>query len=126
MEPTTALLSFGLSVLANLTTDQIRKLSISKKFDGEPLRNLFIKSFFKSLQYHEELYDDYAKKIVKKIRAAVKRDELKLLSVISRHTGGFDNFLSSLKSGEFQTSIAKLIVKEFSLDTDIRVYHRSF
>lgn len=116
MEITTALLSFGLSVLANLTTGEIKKVLSSKKFDGEPLRNLFIKSFFKSLQYHEELYDDYAKKIVKKIRAAIKKDELKLLSVISRHTGGLDHFLSSLKSGEFQLKIAEEIVKEYSLD----------
>jgi hypothetical protein len=115
MEPTTSLLSFGLSVLANLTTDQIRKLLVSKKFDGEPLRNLFIKSFYKSLQYHKELYDDYAKKIVKKIRAAVKKDELKLLSIISRHTEGLDHFLSSLKSGEFQIKIAEEIVKEYWL-----------
>lgn len=107
MEITTALLSFGLSVLANLTTDQIRKLLISKKFDGEPLKKLFIKSFYKSLQYHAELYDDSAKKIVKKIRATVKKDELKLLSVISRHTGGLDHFLSSLKRGEFQLKLAE-------------------
>ncbi|UCH96713.1 MAG: NACHT domain-containing protein [Candidatus Aminicenantes bacterium] len=116
MEITTALLSFGLSVLANLTTGEIRKLLSSKKFDGEPLRNLFIKSFYKSLQYHEELYDDYAKKVVKKIRAAVKKDELKLLSIISRYTEGFDNFLSSLKSGEFQLKIAEKIAKEYSLN----------
>lgn len=116
MEPTTALLSFGLSVLANLTTDQIRKLIKSKKFDGEPLKNLFIKSFYKSLQYHEKLYYGYSEKIVKKIRTTVKKDELKLFSVISRHTGSFDNFLSSLKSGEFQLKIAEAIAKEYSLD----------
>ncbi|NIM18483.1 MAG: NACHT domain-containing protein [Candidatus Aminicenantes bacterium] len=113
----TALISFGLSVMSNLTTPMVKKLVSSKKANWEPLKKLFMRSFCKSLDYHEKLYDKSAKEIVKDIREAVKKDEFKLLSIFSSYSGGFDHFLSSLKSGEFQAKIAKEMVKEYALDT---------
>jgi len=58
-----ALLSFGLSALADITTDQVKKLIASRKIEWEPLKGLFIKSFYKSLDYHDKRYDDSAKKV---------------------------------------------------------------
>jgi uncharacterized membrane protein YgaE (UPF0421/DUF939 family) len=97
MEIVTLLIGVGLSVMANLTTPQVKKLVSAKKANWEPLKKLFIRSFYKSLDYHEKLYDDTAEKIVKSIRKQVKKNDLTLLSLFSRHSGGLDNFLSSLK-----------------------------
>lgn len=123
MEMTAALVSIGLSVIANLATDPIKKLlqklTRSKELEV-PLQDLFINAFYQSLDYHDAYYDETAKKAAARIRAAVKKDEFKLLSIISRHTGGIDRFLSSLKSDDWQRTLAGEVVKEFSLKIPAR------
>jgi energy-coupling factor transporter ATP-binding protein EcfA2 len=117
MEPLTlTLLGYPLSILASITYNQLKNLS--KKTEIVPLKDLFLKAFFTSLKYHDEHYDDYAKKIVKKLRKAVKKDEGKLLIIISQHSSDFNNFLSSVKNRTFQQSVAEEIIKEFSLDLE--------
>ncbi len=107
---TAALLNIGLSVLANLATDPVKnlvhKFSRSKELEKVPLKDLFIKAFYQSLDYHDAHYDESAKKAVKRIRAAFKKNEPKLLAIISRRTGDSERFLSSLKSGDFQRALA--------------------
>lgn len=117
---TAALLNIGLSILANLATDPVKnllhKFSRSKELEEVPLKDLFIKAFYQSLDYHDAHYDETAQKDVECIRAAVKKNESKLLAIISRRTDATDRFLSSLKSGDFQRALAGEVVNEFSLN----------
>jgi len=106
MEPLTlTLLGYPLSILASFTFDQLKKLS-QKIDDINPLKDLFLKAFFTSLEYHDKYYDDYSKEVIGKLRKAVKKDEDKLLIIFSKHSDNFDNFLSLVKSREFQRKIA--------------------
>ena len=78
-----ALLGYPLSVLANLTYDHLKE--ISTKIQINPLKRLFVAAFFKSLDYHDRGYDDYAKQEIGKLRRAVKKDNGKLLKICSKH-----------------------------------------
>jgi energy-coupling factor transporter ATP-binding protein EcfA2 len=116
MEPLTlTLLGYPLSILASFTFDQLKKLS-QKIEDINPLKDLFLKAFFTSLDYHDKYYDDYSKEVIGKLRKAVKKDEDKLLIIFSKHSDNFDNFLSLVKSREFQKKIAEEIIDEYSFD----------
>ena len=115
MEPLTlTLLGYPLSIFASFTYEQLRK--ISQKIDVNPLKNLFLKAFFTSLKYHNKYHDDYSKKIVGKLRKAVKMNEDKLLTIFSEHSDNFNKFLSLVKSREFQKKVAEEIISEYSLD----------
>jgi len=115
MEPLTlTLLGYPLSIFASFTYEQMRK--ISKKIDVNPLKDLFLKAFFTSLKYHNKYHDDYSKKVVGKLRKAVKKNEDKLLTIFSEHSDNFDKFLSLVKSREFQKKVAEEIISEYSLN----------
>lgn len=111
---TLTLLGYPLSILANSTYDQLKR--ISQKIDVNPLKNLFLKSFFTSLEYHDKYYDEYSKKVIKELRETIKKDENKLLTIFSKHSDGFNNFISLIKSRKFQEKIAEEIIREYSLD----------
>ena len=116
MEPLTlTLLGYPLSILASFTYDQLKKLS-QKIDDINPLKDLFLKAFYTSLEYHDKYYDDYSKEVIGKLRKAVKKDEDKLLIIFSKHSDDFNKFLSLVKSREFQRKIAEEIIGEYSLD----------
>ena len=115
MEPNAYLIAYGLSVLANITTEQIKKISLSGKFNREPLRDLYLKSFYTALDYHEKAYDESAKKITKKIRRAIKKDNSKLISILCTYSGGFEDFLSSIKKEDFKHKIAAEIIDGYSI-----------
>ena len=120
MEPLTlTLLGYPLSILASFTSDQLKKMS-QKIDDLSPLKDLFLKAFFRSLDYHDEYYDDYSKEVIGKLRKAVKRAEDKLLILFSKHSDNFDKFLSLVQSREFQRKIAEEIIGAYSLDFTIR------
>lgn len=77
---------------------------------------MFLKTFYSTLKHHDKHYDNYAKQVVKELRNAVKKDEDKLLLIISHNSDNFNNFLSSVKKRTYQQSIAEEIVSEYSLD----------
>ena len=108
------LLGYPLSILASFTYDQLQNLS--QKTDLNPLKELFLKAFYTSLDYHDKYYDEYSKKAVGKLRKAIKKDEEKLLMVFSKNSKDFNNFLDLVKSRQFQQMIAEEIVSEYSLD----------
>ena len=115
MEPLTlTLLGYPLSIFANITYDQLK--NVSQKMDINPLKNLFIKAFYKSAKYHNRDYDNYSKEVTEKLIKAVKKDETRLFIIFSNNSNNFDNFLSSIKSEEFQKKIAEEIIDEYSLD----------
>ena len=116
MEPLTlTLIGYPLSVLANFTYDKLK--NVSQKMDVNPLKDLFLISFFKSIEYHGKHYDDYSKEVTEKLRKSVEKDEDKLLLIFSRNSDNFDTFLSSIKNREFQETISKEIIVEYSLDS---------
>lgn len=108
------LLGYPLGILSSLTYDQLK--SISEKTDIVPLKDLFLKAFYTSLKYHDEHYDEYSKQVIEKLRKAVKKNEDKLLEIFSKHSDNYNNFLSLVKTREFQNKIAKEIVSQYSLD----------
>ncbi|MEM9272148.1 MAG: hypothetical protein AAGA80_04165, partial [Cyanobacteria bacterium P01_F01_bin.143] len=108
------LLGYPLSILASLTYDQLKK--VSEEADLNPLKKLFLKAFYTSLEYHDQHYDEYSRKVVAKLRKAVKKDEEKLLKVLSKNSKNFNSFLDLVKSRQFQQRIAEEIVSEYSLD----------
>ena len=109
------LLGYPLSILANFTYDQLKKLS-HKIEDINPLKDLFLKAFYTSLEYQDKYHDDYSKKIIGKLREAVEKDEDKLLMIFSKHSDNFNNFFSLVKSRNFQRIFAEEIISEYSLD----------
>lgn len=116
MDPLTqTLIGYPLSVLANFTSDKLK--NVSQKMDVNPLKDLFIDSFFKSIEYHGKHYDDYSKEVLEKLRKSVEKDEDKLLLIFSRNSDNFNTFLSSIKNREFQETISKEIIVEYSLDS---------
>jgi len=116
MEPLTlTLIGYPLSVLANFTSDKLK--NVSQKMDVNPLKDLFINSFFKSIKYHGKYYDDYSKDVLEKLRKSVKKDEDKLLLIFSRNSDNFNTFLSSIQNREFQETISRDIIVEYSLDS---------
>jgi hypothetical protein len=115
MEPLSlTLLGYPLSILASFTYDQFKK--VSQKIDVNPLKKLFLNAFYTSLKYHDKFYDDYSRKVVAKLRKAIKKDEEKLLVVFSRNSEDFNKFLALVKSGKFQKKVAAEIVDEYSLE----------
>lgn len=112
---TLTLLGYPISIFANSTYDQLKK--IAQKIDVNPLKDLFIKSFFTSLEYHDKYYDEYSKKVIDELRKAVKKDEDKLLSIFSKSSDNFDNLLSLIRNRSFQEKIAEEITDEYSLDS---------
>jgi len=117
---TEILLSIGFSVMANFATDGVKKLSKafsgSKFFQENSLRKLFIKSFYKALDSHNESYDQRSKVVTEKLRVLVKKDESIFIGIISRESGGMDNFLASLRNEEFYKKLAVGLVAAFPLD----------
>ena len=115
MEPLTlTLLGYPLSIFANFTYDQLK--NVSQKIEITPLKDLFIKAFYTSSEYHNKYYDDYSKEVIEKLIKAVKKDEERLFIIFSHKSNNFYNFLSSIKSKEFQIKIAEEIIDEYSLD----------
>lgn len=115
MEPLTlTLLGYPLSIFANFTYDQLK--NASQKIDINPLKNLFLKAFYTSAEYHNKYFDDYSKEVTKRLIEAVKKDEEQLLIIFSKNSNDFYSFLSSMKSKEFQKKIAEEIIGEYSLD----------
>jgi hypothetical protein len=116
MEPLTlALMGYPLSIFANFTYDQLK--NASQKIDINPLKNLFIKAFYTSAEYHNKYFDDYAKEVTNSLIEAVKNDEERLLIIFSKHSNDFRSFLSSMKNKEFQKKITEEIIVEYSLDS---------
>jgi hypothetical protein len=115
MDPITlTLLGYPLSILANLTYDQLKKVSAKTKVN--PLKDLFVAAFFKSLDYHDKGYDAYSKERVEILRKAVKKDKTQLLNIFSRHSNNFNTFLSAVRTRELQELLAKEIFDEYKLD----------
>ena len=115
MEPfTQTLVGYPLSIFANFTYDQLK--NVSQNIEINPLKDLFIKAFYKASKYHNKYYDDYSKEVIGKLVKAVKNDEDILLTIFSRESDNFNSFLSSIKSKEFQIKIAEEIINEYSLD----------
>lgn len=115
MDPLTlTLLGYPLGILANITYDKLKV--VSQKIEIVPLKNLLIQSFYKALEYHDQHYDDYSKKIVEKIRNAFKINEEKLLTVIARYSNDYSQFLSLLQTRNFQQKIAEAIGNEFAIE----------
>ena len=111
---TLTLLGYPLGILANSTYDQLKR--ISQKIDVNPLKDLFLKSFFTSLEYHDKHYDEYSIKVVEELKGAVEKDENKLLIIFSRYSDDFNKFLSLIRTKKFQAKIAEEIIGEYSLD----------
>ena len=111
---TLTLLGYPISIMANVTYDKL--INLSNSIDIEPLKALLIKSFYKSIDYHNKHYDDYSKKIAKEIRKEVKSDENKLLLIFSKFSEEYGNFISLIRHDEYQVKVADEIVRDYSLE----------
>jgi hypothetical protein len=106
------LLGYPLSILANITYDQLK--DIKDKFsDLTDIERLYIECFYKAIDEHNKHYDDYSAKILKKISKEIKKDEPKFLRSISQDG---DIFLSSFNRKEFHIQVAGTIINDYSID----------
>lgn len=109
---TLTLLGYPLSILANITYDQLK--NIKDRFsDLTAIERLYIKCFYKAIDEHNKHYDDYSAKILKRISEDIKKDESKFLRSISRDG---DIFLSSFNRKEFHNQVADGIINDYSID----------
>lgn len=121
MEPLTlTLLGYPLSVFANLSYDALKK--ISNKTNLNFLKKLFLKAFYKSLDIHSELYDDTARKISTGLKKSIKKDEAKLLMLISDFsdfsTDTPRDFFKNLDNYRLLNALSFKIAYEFLPDKD--------
>ncbi len=110
MKPLTlTLLGYPISILANITYDQLKNIR-DKISDLTAIQRLYIKCFYKAINEHDKHYDDYSAKILKKISKEVKKDESKFLTIISQHEG---SFLSSFNRKEFHNEVAEKLINAY-------------
>jgi len=114
MEPLTLLLGYPLSILANVTYDQLKNIK-NKIGDLSSIEKLYVDSFFKAIDEHGKHYDEYASKILKRVKNEVKKDKSKFLRIISQE-GSIS--ITSFSKKTFQNQVAQRIVAAYDLKLD--------
>jgi predicted NACHT family NTPase len=115
MEPITlTLLGFPLSIFANITYDQAKK--IKERLGGNiSLEKLYLNSFYKSIDTHKQHYDQFARQVTNRLKKEVKKDEDKFLRIICDKTHfSFTNFTKS----EYIEKISESIIQTYSLHSN--------
>ena len=107
------LLGYPLSIFANLHTDYIK--SKLKKYKPEPLKDLFIKAFFKSLSVNEKKVDAIGQESIRVVEKAIKKDKEKLFQIIQAVMGEDNSKIFDLRSNELMDGISEAILEEFDL-----------
>jgi len=109
---TSTLLGYPISLLANVTHDQLKKIKVGIS-DLTAVEQLYLKSFYKAIKEHKKHYDDYSAKVLKKVSKKVKKDEKKFLKSISQDG---DIFLSSFNRKEFHILVADKLINNYSIE----------
>ena len=108
------MLGFPINLLANFTYERIKQFS--EKIKPYPFQNLFIKSFYKSLNSHEESFREG----VKKLKKSIKKEEKKFMEIFNSKTNIYKNFLSALEEQTFQEEVACDIVEQFEVEENFK------
>ncbi len=109
------LLAIPVNLVATLTYALLRDLS--RSIDTEPLKDLFVSSFFQAVKSHNKHYDETSKKLMIPVKRAIRQDKDRLLSAFSRLYTDFNEFLLLVNKEEFNTRAAREIMSEFSLES---------
>ncbi|MCK3684231.1 NACHT domain-containing protein [Maribellus sp. YY47] len=115
MEPITlTLLGFPLSIFANITYDQAKK--IKERLGGKvSLEKLYLDSFYKSIDTHKQNYDEFARQVTNKFKKAIRKDEEKFLRIIcDERYFSFTNFTKS----DYIEKISENIIQEYDLHSN--------
>jgi hypothetical protein len=109
-----ALLGYPLSILANVTLDQLKNIK-DKISDLTPMKELYIRCFYKAAEEHDKHYDNYSSKALKKVIKAIKKDKSKFLRLISQNK---EFSITSFNRKEFQNDLSKKIIDAYRLKYD--------
>ena len=107
-------LGFPIGVLANLEYDKLRHFA--EEIEGIPLQSLFIKAFYKSLSHYGKSYGE----VVKNLKKAIKDGEPLFIQIFNLEAENFNGFISKLKSGQFQETVARNIVNRFEVEDNFK------
>ena len=113
MELTLFLLGYPLGIIANISTDFLKKYFI--KYDNEPLKKLFIESFFDTLKNNENGVDKFGRDLIVKIKKIISTNKDKLFNVIIRSLE--DPYISIIdfRKKDFIESLIQNIMNDFDL-----------
>lgn len=107
------LLGYPLSIFANYSTIFLQKYF--NNFDREPLMELFVKSFTKSLQKNKSRVDDIGKESIEKCKRIIENDKMKLFSILDLYVKTESFPISKSRNLEIIDEIANHICEEFEL-----------
>lgn len=123
MDPLTSLLlSYPIGVATSFTYEGMKsgynKLKDHfKSEDIDGLKKLFIKSFFKALDFHEKTHDDYSSKIINKLRKNIEKDKSNLFFIFTKLADNNSGDIFSLMSKKnFRKKLAEEIVRDYEFD----------
>jgi len=108
------LLGFPISLLANLTYERVKQFS--EKIEPYPFQDLFIKTFYKSLDRHGKSYGEG----VKKLKKSIKQEETKFMEIFNSKTKNYNSFLSAMQEQTFQVEVASDIVEQFNVEENFK------
>lgn len=112
-------LSYPLGIATNLTTDKIKEvIALAKMDDINPLKELFVKSFFKAFEEHNKHYDELSEKVINKIKREIKRNKEKLFDAFLINLDTDVQILSEMKKEDYRMLVARNIFEVFSLDNN--------
>jgi tetratricopeptide (TPR) repeat protein len=107
-------LGFPIGVLANLEYDKLRHFA--EEIEEIPLQSLFIKDFYKSLSHYGKPYGE----VVKNLKKAIKDGEPLFIQIFNLEAENFNGFISKLKSGKFQETVARNIINQFEVEDNFK------
>lgn len=107
------LLGYPISVLANFSTSYF--LDYFKNQDQTPLKSLFIKSLFKSLDSNKKRVDSIGGKAISQCKNEIQKDKEKLFRIIAKCIIDQDISFENIRKDFFKEEIAKELIKDFNL-----------
>jgi len=119
MTTETALLTlagYPLSIFASFTYEKVYEAIKKRKIEVSTLNNLFIKSFEKAIDIHNEHYDEYSKNILNKLKKEIKKDKNLLLDIMSSCEIELIELLKKCDRKEIQLRIAKEMIKRYKIN----------
>lgn len=107
------LLGYPIAIIANFSTEFIKDYFQNQ--DETPLKALFIKSFYKSLDNNIKGVDSIGSKAIKTCKEVIKKDEERLFRLISRSIMDVDISLENIRDDSIKEKISEELIKEFNL-----------
>lgn len=110
-------LSYPIGIATTFTADKLKSLMDALQMDNlNPLKDIFVKAFFRAIDEHNNHYDAISKKFTVKIKSLVKKDKDKLFNIF---LDGFNNeseILCEMKKESYRIVVAKKVLMAYNFE----------